>query len=316
MRLGVFNPILGKRSFADACAFLNEHGVEAIEIGCGGFSATPHCDPKELLQRPDKLEEFQKTLADNHLVISAMSCHGNPVHPNAELAKKYDQELTDTILLCEKLGVDTINEFSGCPGDSPDAQKPNWVTCLWPPDFKEILDYQWNQVLIPYWRKKVCFARAHGVKHIALEMHPGFCVYNNPTLLRLREAVGPEIGANFDPSHLIWQGADIPACIAELGRHRALFHVHAKDTYVSAENTGRKGVLDTESCELSERSWFFRSVGYGKGYDFWRSVVSALRMAGYDSVLSIEHEDPLMSAEEGLCKAIACLQEVLIRQPV
>ena len=223
------------------------------------------------------------------------------------------QDLTNAILLAEKLGVPVVNTFSGCPGGSPEDKTPNWVTCPWPDDFSEILEYQWNDVLIPYWKEKVAFAKAHNVHKIALELHPGFCVYNTRSLLKLREAVGPEIGANLDPSHLIWQGMDLIAVIRELGKANAIFHFHAKDTKVDAINTAVNGVLDTQhySEELT-RSWIFRSVGYGHGEDYWKAIASELRLAGYDYAISIEHEDSLMSGKEGLLKAIGCLKNSLI----
>ena len=245
--------------------------------------------------------------------ISALSAHGNAVHPDKAIAKKFDEDLTNAILLAEKLGVPVVNTFSGCPGGSPEDKTPNWVTCPWPDDFSEILEYQWNDVLIPYWKEKVAFAKAHNVHKIALELHPGFCVYNTRSLLKLREAVGPEIGANLDPSHLIWQGMDLIAVIRELGKANAIFHFHAKDTKVDAINTAVNGVLDTQhySEELT-RSWIFRSVGYGHGEDYWKAIASELRLAGYDYAISIEHEDSLMSGKEGLLKAIGCLKNSLI----
>jgi len=241
-----------------------------------------------------------------------LSSHGNMVHPNPEIAAGFEKDLTNAILLAEQLGVPVVNTFSGCPGGSPEDKTPNWVTCPWPDDFSEILEYQWNDVLIPYWKEKAKFAREHGVK-IALELHPGFCVYNTRTLLRLREAAGPEIGANLDPSHLIWQGMDLRTCIRELGKANAIFHFHAKDTYVDPINTACNGVLDTTHYgnEL-ERSWIFRTVGYGHGAEFWKEIISELRLVGYDYAISIEHEDSLMSSNEGLSKAIACLKDVLI----
>lgn len=312
MKIGVFTVVLGDRNLNDACAYLTQKGVQMVEIGCGGYPGTAHCDPVLLLQDEQGLEEFQNTLSRHKLGISALSCHCNPIHPNQQIARQMDRELDNAILLCEKLGIGILNTFSGCPGDSAASTRPNWVTCPWPEDFTEILDYQWNEVLIPYWKEKVKFARQHGVDKIAIEMHPGFCVYNTRTLLRLRDAVGPEIGANFDPSHLIWQGMDPVLCIRELGKHNALFHFHAKDTKVDAYNTAMNGVLDTTHyADEINRSWIFRSVGYGSGYEFWRNIVSELRLAGYDHVLSIEHEDSLMSGNEGLTKAIQCLKDVL-----
>jgi sugar phosphate isomerase/epimerase len=171
-------------------------------------------------------------------------------------------------------------------------------------------------VIIPYWKKTAEFAKAHNLKKIALEMHPGFCVYNPETLLRLRAAVGDIIGANFDPSHLVWQGMDIPAAIRAL--HGAIHHFHAKDTKIDAALTAVNGVLDTKSlASLAERSWLFRTVGYGHDALEWKEIISALRLVGYDGSVSIEHEDAFMSVEEGLEKAISFLNPLIIReQPI
>ena len=313
MKLGVLTVALGDMSLDAACKFLSEQGVQMVEIGCGGFPGTAHCNAAELLADENKQKEFLDTIHKYGLEISALSAHGNAVHPDKAIAKKFDQDLTNAILLAEKLGVPVVNTFSGCPGGSPEDKTPNWVTCPWPDDFSEILEYQWNDVLIPYWKEKVAFAKAHNVHKIALELHPGFCVYNTRSLLKLREAVGPEIGANLDPSHLIWQGMDLIAVIRELGKANAIFHFHAKDTKVDAINTAVNGVLDTQhySEELT-RSWIFRSVGYGHGEDYWKAIASELRLAGYDYAISIEHEDSLMSGKEGLLKAIGCLKNSLI----
>ena len=118
------------------------------------------------------------------------------------------------------LGVGVVNTFSGCPGDSDGSKAPNWITCAWPPDFLKALDWQWEKKVIPYWTKAGKFAKDHGVR-VALESHPGFVVYNVETALKLRSAVGKQIGVNFDPSHLFWQGVDVPAAIHALGSTRS-----------------------------------------------------------------------------------------------
>lgn len=313
MKLGTFTVVLGEMSLDNACEYLSKNGVQMVEIGCGGYPGKAHCNPDVLLNDDRELEKLKNTISKYNLEISALSSHGNMVHPVKEIAEGFDDDLTKTILLAEKLGVPVVNTFSGCPGGSPEDMRPNWVTCSWPEDFSEILDYQWNEVLIPYWKKKVAFAKEHGVHKIALELHPGFCVYNTSTLLRLREAVGPEIGANFDPSHLIWQGMDPCTSIRELGKAGAIFHFHAKDTKVDHANTSLNGVLDTAHYgNEASRSWIFRTVGYGHGDEFWKAIISELRMAGYDYAISIEHEDGLMSGNEGLLKAIRFLQNVLL----
>ncbi len=313
MKLGTLTVALGDLSFEEACRFLAQRGVQMVEIGCGGFPGKAHCDAAELLEDEAKRQAFTDTLKKYNLEISALSSHGNMVHPDKAVAESFERDFNNAILLAEKLNVSVVNTFSGCPGGSREDKTPNWVTCPWPEDFGNILEYQWNEVLIPYWKKKAAFAREHGVNKIALELHPGFCVYNTKTLLKLRREVGPEIGANFDPSHLIWQGMDPCVAIRELGKEGAIFHFHAKDTKIDAVNTKVNGVLDTTHYgEELERSWIFRTVGYGHGEDYWRDIVSQLRMVGYDYAISIEHEDGLMSGREGLEKAISFLKNVLI----
>lgn len=311
MKLGVFTPLLADRSLEDALSYLEQRGVQMVEIGAGGFPGRDHCDPDILLNDDKKFAEFKDTIARHHMEVSAISVHGNPVHPQKEIAKSFHQDIINGILVAEKLGLDQINTFSGCPGDHDGAKYPNWVTCPWPDDFQDILDYQWNDVLIPYWKETVKFAKAHGINKIGLELHPGFCVYNTESLFKLRDAVGPEIGANLDPSHLIWQGMDPVAVIRAMGD--AIFHFHAKDTKIDAMNTAVNGVLDTKHyADEIHRSWIFRSVGYGNSYDFWKDIMSNLRLVGYDYAISIEHEDSIMSPNEGLGKAIDFLKQVMI----
>jgi len=208
--------------------------------------------------------------------------------------------------------VPVVVDFSGCPGDSENAKFPNWVTCAWPSHFQDILAWQWDKVAIPYWRERAKFAADHGVK-IALEMHPGFVVYNPETMLRLREAAGPSLGCNFDPSHLFWQGIEPIAAVRILGD--AIFHVHAKDSQIYKCNLPKTGVLDTKKyTDERQRSWMFRTVGYGHDAGWWGEFISTLRMYGYDYVMSIEHEDSLMSAEEGLTKAVRFLKNLAIEE--
>ena len=199
----------------------------------------------------------------------------------------------NAVLLAEKLDLTVVNGFSGCPGDGPRAKNPNWVTCAWPDEFRDILDYQWKKVAIPYWKKQNRFLKEHNVK-FAIEAHPGFLVYNPETILKLRDAAGSQIGANFDPSHFWWQGIDPIAAVRALGAAGAVFHVHAKDTRVDPYNASINGTLDTKSyADILGRSWSFRAVGYGHTLTWWKDFVSNLRMIGYDDVLSIEHEDGL-----------------------
>lgn len=312
MKLSVLANLYGAKTLEETLKILTGLGVHTVELGAGGYPGKAHCNPAELLASNTEYDKFIDTLKRYDTDVCALAAHGNPVHPNEAIAKAYHEDFKNAVILAEKMGVDTVIGFSGCPGDSDSSKLPNWVTCAWPEDYLEILDWQWEKKLIPYWKEMGKFAEDHGVK-IAFEMHPGFCVYNPEKLLKLREAVGPVIGANFDPSHLIWQGMEPVAAIRELAG--AIYHVHAKDTKLDKYNIAKNGVLDTKhySDEL-HRSWVFRTVGYGNGEIYWRDLVSALRLAGYDKVLSIEHEDSFMTIDEGLRKAVSFLNEIIITE--
>ena len=313
MKLGVFTVLFGGRPLEEVLDYVKSRGLDAVEIGCGGYPGKAHCDPDRLLEDDEALQRFRRALESRGLLLSALSVHGNPLHPQQAERERYRREFRQAVRLAARLGVERVITFSGCPGDHPGARWPNWVTCAWPPDYQEILKYQWEQEAIPYWREEVEYCRRNGVKMIALEMHPGFLVYNPETALRLREAVGPEIGVNFDPSHLWWQGIDPVKAIRALGD--AIFHVHAKDTALDPVNFPVNGGLDAKpySQEI-RRSWVFRSVGYGHDLSVWRAIVSQLRLVGYDWVISIEHEDSLMSASEGFESAVATLKQAIIRE--
>lgn len=313
MKLGVVAALFHDRSLEAMLDHVAELGLEAVELGTGAWPGDHHCKPGELLDDAAAQKAFKKKISDRGLFISGLSCHGNPLHPDRAIAQDYDRIYRNTVLLAEQLEVPVVNLFSGCPGDSESARYPNWVTCAWPPDFADCLQWQWQEKVIPYWQEAGAYAAGHNVK-LAFEMHPGFVVYNPETLLRLREAVGPVIGANYDPSHLYWQGIDPLASIRALTG--AIHHVHAKDTYIDEANTAVNGVLDTKPYDdLVNRSWTFRTVGYGHGQLHWRKLISALRLAGYDYVLSIEHEDPLASVEQGFSRAVTFLQETMLTEP-
>ena len=309
MQLSVVNSVFGGMTLDESLKFLAERGVHQLELGVGGYPGTHHADAKALIRDEEGRNRLMKTFEKYGSTISAISVHGNCVHPNKTIAAKFEEDFESACILAGQIGVKRIITFSGCPGGDEKSQQPNWVTCAWPPEYLDILDYQWNEVLIPYWKKAVKFAEENGVEKIALEMHPGFCVYNPETLLKLRNAVGPTIGANLDPSHLIWQGMDMIEVIRYLGD--AIYYFHAKDTEMNMANVRKNGVLDTKHySDFANRSWVFRTLGYGT--DNWKQIISALRVAGYDDTISIEHEDGLMTATEGLDKAIDYIKGIIM----
>lgn len=310
MKIGIFDALFGQLPLADMVDLLVSAGLDAVEIGTGNYPGSPHIDVDALLASKQARDEYHNEFSARNLIISAFSCHGNPLHPNRDLARHHDEVYRKTVRLAGEMGIPVVCCFSGCPGGGPNDSHPNWVTTPWPPDYARILEWQWAEAVVPYWQELGSLAQQHGVR-LAVEMHPGFVVYNPETLTRLRAAVGPVIGANLDPSHLFWQGIDPVAAIKSL--EQSIFHVHAKDTAIDIQNTAVNGVLDTKSQrDIVHRSWIFRTVGYGHSLVEWRRIASALRTVGYDYVLSIEHEDALASIHEGFAKAVAFLREVVL----
>lgn len=315
MKLGLFTVLFQNMPFEAMLDLVVSEGLQAIEIGSGGYPGKAHCDPQALLADPARLEAWQRAIQSRGLELSALSCHGNPLHPQKALAEQFHRDFINTVLLAERIGLDRLILFSGCPGDSEGARHPNFVSVPWPSEFQEVLEWQWKEKVIPYWREQAAFAREHGIRKLCFEMHPGFVVYNVETLMRLRTAVGDIVGANLDPSHLYWQGAEIVAAIRALGSEKALFHVHVKDTAIDPLNAAVNGILDTKPLSnTSNRSWLFRTVGYGHSELDWRRIVGALLQIGYDDVLSIEHEDALCSPKEGLRKAVSLLKQTIFTE--
>jgi sugar phosphate isomerase/epimerase len=313
VRVGVFTALLSNLSLDETIQRVKALGIDTVELGTGNYPTGPHC-PLDMLDNPSQLKAFQDKLGAAGVSISALSCHGNPLHPEKATRQGFVETSRKTIQLAEKLGVKTVIDFSGCPGDSDTATKPNWVTCPWPPEYSDLLKWQWDAKVIPYWKEHAKIASDHGVR-VAIEAHPGFVVYSPETMLRLRAEAGPAVGCNFDPSHMFWQGIDPLEAVRILGKENAIFHVHAKDTQIFPGNCNNTGVLDTKSyLDEIHRAWIFRTVGYGHGAEWWGAFISTLRMVGYDDVLSIEHEDSLMSVEEGMSKAANFLKGLIISQ--
>ncbi|KAB8128264.1 sugar phosphate isomerase/epimerase [Gracilibacillus oryzae] len=314
MKLGVFTVLFAEKSFEEMLDHVRDSGLEAVEIGTGGYPGNAHCKIDELLEDQSKREEFLKAVKDRGLVISALSCHGNPLTPDQAFADECDSVLRKTIELAGLMDVPVVNTFSGTPGDHENAKAPNWPVAPWPPEFANVLEWQWKEKLIPYWKEIGALAEKHNVK-IGLELHAGFLVHTPYTMLKLREETSPAIGANLDPSHLWWQGIDPVAAIKILGKENAIHHFHAKDTYIDQDNVNMYGLTDMQPYgNIQTRAWNFRSVGCGHSLQDWSDMISALRTFGYDYVVSIEHEDPIMSIEEGFQRAVDNLKAVNIKE--
>jgi sugar phosphate isomerase/epimerase len=310
--IGVFDPVYAKLSLDEMLDKVSALGLEAMEIGTGGYPGANHCPLDEIYNDSAKAKAWVKKFDDRGIRVATLSCHGNPVHPDAKHAAKDAETFRRTVQLAERIDVKVIVGFSGCPGGSPTDTQPNWVTYRWPEEYDQMLQWQWKEKVIPYWKESAKFARDHGIHRLAFEMHPNFVVYNPRTLLRLREAVGEEIGANCDLSHLFWQGCDPVEVIHFLGKQGMIYHAHMKDTVLYPENVAKYGVLNFvfEKGDLPLASDAFRAVGYGHGASTWKAIMQAYMDIDYQGILSIENEDPILSGEVGVERAAYVLKNI------
>ena len=310
MQIGVLTALFQELPLTEVLDKVQALGIAAVELGTGGYPPNTHINLEKMLADEGERASYQEALADHGIIISALSCHSNPIHPDPKIAQAADDIFRKTVRLAELMDVPVVNTFSGLPAGRAGDQSPNWITCPWPPHFLDMLSYQWDEIAIPYWKEAEAFTRDHGIK-IGIEIHPGMLIYNVESMLRMRAETGPAMGANFDPSHLFWNGVDPIAAIRKLGS--AIHHVHGKDCYVDPYNIAVNGCNDNKPYDqIPARSWTFRTIGYGHDLKFWKDFVSALRLVGYDYVISIEHEDSMMSTEEGLTKALSVLKEAVI----
>jgi len=311
MKLGFVSDSLGAVSFDAMLDHAARMGVSGVEVNTCGWSTAPHFDLKAMLGNASKQKTFLQAFSDRGLEVISLNANGNPLHPTDP---KQGNDLRDTIRVAGEMGIKTVCTMSGLPAGSANDRMPNWVVSSWPPETQEILRYQWQDKLFPFWAEIVELAKANGVEKIALELHGNQCVYNVPSLFKLRDAVGPVIGANLDPSHLFWMGADPLIAAERLGD--AIYHVHAKDTFLNAPVQATTSLLENGSLmDIPARSWSYITLGFGHGEEWWRQFCYRLKMGGYDGWLSIEHEDVLLNSLEGLEKSVALLQGVMPKAP-
>ncbi|HTV55992.1 MAG TPA: sugar phosphate isomerase/epimerase [Terriglobia bacterium] len=311
IRIGVFDTAFRDLPTEQMIDLVKDLKIEAVEVGSGNDPGQAHCDREALLADGSKLHAYLKLFENNGLMISAFSCHGNPLHPNRGRAQREDRVYRQSIELASKAGVDHIVCFSGCPGDGT-GNYPNWIQSLETDEFVRILDWQWNQVLIPYWKDLAAYAKQHHVR-IALEMDSGYSVYNVGSLLKLRHAVGENIGANLDLSGLFQLGINAGAVVQQLGEEGAMFHMHGKDILLNQRNIAVNGLVDLTSYEdIVHRSWSYADIGFGHDLGTWKGIVEMLQAVGYQHVISIEHESPFTSPRIGVARSAQALQQILL----
>lgn len=307
MKIGMVSDSLAHLPFEEMLDVAARLGIEGIEVNTGNWSTAPHLDLGDLLSSDGSRSAFLDAFERRGLELVALNANGNQLHPVD--GDRQSRTLHDTIDLAGLLGVETVCLMSGLPAGGPRDRTPNWIVCSWPPETREILAWQWTERLFPYWRELARRCADNGVQRLAVELHGNQLVYNVPTLQRLREEVGRVVGANLDPSHLMWMGADPLAAVDALGP--AIYHVHAKDTFLNRPRQATRSLLENGPlADVAARSWSYVTLGYGHDEAWWRTFCYRLRMTGYDSWLSIEHEDVMLSRLEGVRRSVELLERV------
>lgn len=308
MRIGIVSDSLAHLGFEPMLDAAVSLGISGVEINAGNWSSAPHMNLAVLREDEQARKNFLRAFETRGLELIALNANGNQLHPTD--GARQSAVLHDTVRLAGQLGIDTVTLMSGLPAGGPGDRTPNWIVSSWPPETGQILDWQWKEKLIPYWRDLATLARDNGVRKLCVELHGNQLVYNVPSLLRLRDEIGPILGANLDPSHLTWMGADPLAAIDALGD--AILHVHAKDTYLNRSRQATTGLLENGPLtDIPARSWTYITLGYGHGESWWREFCYRLRMVGYDGWLSIEHEDVILSRMEGARRSVELLRAVM-----
>lgn len=312
MKLGIFANAFRGYPLEETLKRIAEMGIEMVEFGVGEESGYVHLNPEELLSNKEKIRYVKDLLNNYGLKISALSTHGNPISPRPEVRNLSVMRMKNAVRLCQELEVDRINGFSRCPGDCEGADYASWVVTNWPEDFRRVLKWQWEEKLLPFWDEMVAFSKPYGVERFALEMHPGFLVYNPKTLRKLRDAIGPAIGANLDFSHLLWHRMDPLMVIREL--EGCIYHMHAKDLIFDDEEVMINGTLTTVDYPYRrERPFNFRAIGYGHDMIYWKNIFAELRRTGYDYVASIELECDLFNSVFGAEVSAKFMHMVLMK---
>ncbi|MFF0267074.1 sugar phosphate isomerase/epimerase family protein [Kribbella sp. NPDC004536] len=308
MKTGVFLDCLRGWALDDALTFLAGQEIHCLEVGTFGERVAFEYRLDELLVDGKQRKQLLTRVEAAGLEITALGCYGNPLHPDAGRAARQQSLFRKTVELAALLGVRTVTEFAGCPGDSEQARFPNWISMLALDDFAQILDWQWSERVLPYWERAAAFAGEHDVK-VALELYPGSVVFNPRTLMRLRDAVGPAVGALVDPSHLFWQQIDIPAAVRYLGA--AVHRVHLNDSQLKPQNLAVAGVLNpVAGQDWADKTWVHRTIGFGHGLDFWTDFVASVLEAGYAEDLCIEQGDALFKDADGIAKAAELIRSI------
>lgn len=325
MKLGIYTAILHDRPLPEALDVIKSLGLEAAEINSGGFLPPVHIPIDDILESQSARDDYLGVFDEKSITLAGLNANGNPLHPNPTIGEAHANDLRRTIRAAGALGQTRVVTMSGLPGGEPGSTMPNWIVNAWNSGSLDVLDYQWNDVVVPFWKEIDALAADNGVK-VAIEMHPQNVVFSPPTMIELVERTNASnIGAEMDPSHLFWQGMDPIAAVRHLGP--LVFHAAAKDVRIN-ENAKIYGVLDNRFRRLGEHeertslggheyanewpkdsAWDFVALGRGHDKDFWAEFLKALHDVDPDMAVNIEHEDVSLGRIEGLEVAASVLRE-------
>jgi sugar phosphate isomerase/epimerase len=313
MRVGLLTDAFTHLSLPQTLAWCAEHGLDSVELGTGGYSETPHADLAKLSGSAPARADLLAQVASHGLSLGALNVSGNPLHPNRGIGGRHDSDLRATLVLAQKLGVTQVVAMSGCPGGPGDTDGgwPVFAGGAWLPDMEGLWDWQWRERIAPYWQELSRWAQSEAPDvRICLELHPGTSVYNAESYHQLREVTGGNVLVNLDPSHFWWQGMDPVTVIGELPG--AIGWSHGKDTFIQPSRMAVTGSLDFRwPREASAMPWYFCAVGAGHPASEWADLIRALQQAGHEHTISIEHEDPNLSPEDGVLASLKGLREAL-----
>jgi sugar phosphate isomerase/epimerase len=317
MKLGVYTAVLHDKPVEEAVQTIGDLGLTSAEINSGGFLPPVHLPIEAIRSSQGARDDYLGHFAEVGVELTALNCNGNPLHPDPEVRSKHGQDVIDAIEIAALLGVRRVVTMSGLPGTDPAATLPSWSVLAWESSTLLAMDYQWNEVAIPYWKDIQARAAAADVK-VALEMHPHNLVYNPATMERLATEINAtHVGAEMDPSHLFWQGIDPVLAVRSLGD--LVYNAAAKDTRINAAAKingvldNRHGYVDpsedgalllggkyTLSRWPENPSWDFVAVGRGHDVEYWAEFLRALAEIDPDMAVNIEHEDQELGQMEGL----------------